>query len=241
VLAPELRLEHLQELFAQLHAHLRSRGIRRVRYKAVPWWLQKEPAQDDLYLLQERYGARRVAFWLNTLIALDCDLSLAKRRRDAHKALHAGIEICASQEWEAFWEILAARLRERHGVDPVHSLEEIRLLSGRFPEEIRLWCVREGGKVRAGAVGFLYRDVLHVQYSATDARGRQLRALDALILHLIDEFRGHRRFLSFGTSCEEGGTVLNSSLLAWKEGFAGHGAVYEEFAYAVPDAEGGQT
>lgn len=234
VLAPETRLPQLEELFGQLHASLREQGIRTVRYKAMPWWLQREPAQDDIYLLQSRFQARRQALWLNTLISLDADLSLSKRRRDAHRAQAEGVEIAASRDWEGFWDILAQRLSERHAVKPVHSCDEIRLLAGRFPEQIKLWCVLEHGRIRAGMVGFLYGGTFHVQYSATDARGRELRALDLLALHLIDRARPGHRWFSFGTSCEDGGAVLNGGLLAWKEGFAGHGAVYEEFAYDVP-------
>jgi Acetyltransferase (GNAT) domain len=237
VLAPEIRLAHLRSFFDQLHADLRMQGIGNVRYKAMPWWLQREPAQDDLYLLQGTWNARRQSVWLNTLISLDGDLSLAKRRRDAHKAQVEGVEIEASQDWEGFWEILTQRLSERHAVKPVHSCEEIRLLANRFPDNIRLWCVQEHGTIRAGMVGFLYGNTFHVQYSATDVRGRELRALDLLALHLIDHASSDHRWFSFGTSCEDGGSVLNEGLLTWKEGFAGHGAIYEEFAYDVPGVD----
>ena len=235
VVSPGIGTASIEEVFRLLHANLRDRGFRSARYRPVPWWLHREASQEDLWIL-ERAGARRSGLWLTTLVELPRARIPAKRRRDARRAHE--LVLGESDDWDPFWAALATRLGERHGVRPVHTVDEIRLLQSRFPDSIRLFSAAEGGTLVAGIVAFLYGDTFHLQYSATTARGRELRALDALVLERIDAISGSFRRLSFGTSCEQAGEILNHGLLDWKEGFAGHGAVYEELSYEIPAGDG---
>jgi hypothetical protein len=231
----ETRTPDLQSMFDALHNALRQRNISRVRYKPLPWWLQTSPAQEDLWIL-DRLGAKREALWLNTLVDLQGSQKVSSlRKRGAAKARQTGIVFCEGDLWEKFWPVLEHRLTSRHGVKPVHTLDEIRLLAGRFPDKIRLWCATDGDEVLAGIVGFLFDTTFHVQYSAASDRGRDAGALDLLALSLIEQNPSIAKWLSFGTSCEQGGQILNEGLLAWKEGFGGHGAVYDDVSYDLPD------
>jgi hypothetical protein len=83
----------------------------------------------------------------------------------------------------------------------------------------------------AGAVSYETPEVFHLQYSAASEQGRELGALTQLFHHLMVGPALSSRFFNFGHSCEDGGAVLNDSLLAFKESFGGHGAVYEEYAW----------
>lgn len=231
----ETRTPDLQSMFDALHVALRQRNISRVRYKPLPWWLQTSPAQEDLWIL-DRLGSKREALWLNTLVDLQGSQKLSSlRKRGAAKARQTGIVVCEGDLWESFWPVLEHRLASRHGVKPVHTLDEIRLLAGRFPDKIRLWCATDGDEVLAGVVGFLFDTTFHVQYSAASDRGRDAGALDLLALSLVEQNPSNAKWLSFGTSCEQGGQILNEGLLAWKEGFGGHGAVYDDVSYDLPD------
>jgi hypothetical protein len=236
IVVGDARTPDTQAMFHALHGDLRQRSISRVRYKALPWWLQTAPAQEDLWIL-ERLGARREALWLNTLVDLDSQPKVSTlRKRGASKAGQAGIAISQGDHWDAFWPVLTQRLASRHDVKPVHSVDEIRLLAGRFPDKIRLWCALDGDEVLAGIVGFLFDTTLHVQYSAASDRGRDIGALDLLALSLSERNPSRAKWLSFGTSCEQGGQILNEGLLAWKEGFGGHGAVYDDLSYDLPNS-----
>jgi len=238
VTVSDTRTPDLQAMFDALHAALRQRGIGRVRYKPLPWWLQTAPAQEDLWIL-DRLGARREALWLNTLVDLQTRQKVSSlRKRGAAKARQSGIVVSENNRWDAFWPVLAHRLASRHGVKPVHSVDEIRLLANRFPDKIRLWCAMDGDEVLAGIVGFLFETTFHVQYSAASDRGRDAGALDLLALSLVEQNPSNAKWLSFGTSCEQGGQILNDGLLAWKEGFGGHGAVYDDVSYDLPEPVG---
>ena len=236
VAVAEARMPDIQEMFNALHSCLRQQAVAKVRYKPLPWWLQSLPSQEDLWLLTQ-LGARREAVWLNTLVPLATGQKVSSlRRRGAARARQAGLQVIEGDCWEGFWSLLAERLSSRHGVQPVHTLPEIQLLAHRFPHNIRIWAALEEGRVRAGIVGFLTDTSFHVQYSAADDRGRELGALDQIVINLMQQEWAGRRWLSFGTSCESAGTILNDGLLAWKEGFGGHGAVYEELSYNLPAA-----
>ena len=57
-------------------------------------------------------------------------------------------------------------------VSPVHSIEEIELLHGRFPQHIRLFEAAFDSELLAGVVIFESAMVAHVQYIAASERGR---------------------------------------------------------------------
>ena len=78
----------------------------------------------------------------------------------------------------------------------------------------------------AGEVLFVSQQVAHAQYGHASALGRQLGALDFLYLSLIDHFRNNQpqfEYFDFGTSNEQSGRILNTTLIAQKEGFGARG------------------
>ncbi len=116
-----------------------------------------------------------------------------------------------------------------HQSKPVHTLEEMQLLMGRFPREIRLYLVRSNDRIVAGTVVFETRQVAHVQYIASGEEGREFGALDMLFRHLINERYKTMEFIDFGTSNEQGGLVLNEGLIFQKEGFGGRAVCYDTY------------
>lgn len=231
VLAPEARGLESLEMFDRLDEALRERGIRRAWYRPVPWFHQREPSQDDLYALFRR-SASLEARTLSTLHRPVADPPLDRlRRRNAARSAELGTVCGPDDDWAGFWALLEAGLRDRHGVSPVHSLAEIRLLASRFPDRIRLWSARADGRWMAGAVSYESPEVFHMQYSAASDEGRDSGALTQLFLDLMSGPALSHRFFNFGHSCEQGGRVLNDGLLSFKESFGGHGAVYEEYAW----------
>ena len=72
--------------------------------------------------------------------------------------------------------LVADVLRERYDVAPTHDAAEMRRLASRFPDEIRLYVVREGTSLLAGTIVYETPTVAHTQYIATSPRGRTLCA-----------------------------------------------------------------
>jgi len=230
VVARDARSSQIRDMLNGLHEHLAGRGVRYVRYRPMPWFHQTDPAQEDAYFLF-RLGARIVYRTLCTVVR-PADAHLNElRRRGARKAEKAGLRVERSHDWDGFWHVLSGRLLARYGARPVHTLEEIKLLAGRFPENIQLWAAFEDDRMRGGIVGYRTDNVFHMQYSGADDRGRELGATDLVLREVLASPARSSRWFSFGTSCERDGNFLNDTLVGYKESFGGHGAVHEEYEY----------
>ena len=226
----------------------KSLGVSELLYKPVPWIYPSIPADDDRYAMF-RLGASPEACSLSS--AIDCRLvsdgfsddteddianMLAHKLFDANacrnraKALRSGVTISRSDDFKGYWELLTEVLTARHGVRPVHSVGEIELLRGRFPDNIRLYTAQDAdGQILAGTVIFRSRHVAHAQYIASSSAGRQAGALPALFAQVIAREAYGMRYFDFGISCEQGGRILNQGLLRQKEGFGGRSVAYESY------------
>jgi hypothetical protein len=224
-----LRGERMVEALDEICRHYRAQGQEKLTYKAVPSFYHRAPAQDDLYALF-RLGAVRRRCDLSCTINLQYRLPVSeRRRRSLKKARKTGVEVVqGSQYLPALWEVLTENLARKHGVNPVHSLEEIVLLAGGFPDHIRCVCARLDGLVIAGVLLFITPTAHHAQYIASSDKGYEVSALDLLFEYSI-EMAGDlgSNWFDFGISNENQGMVLNDGLHRFKSEFGGGGAVHE--------------
>jgi hypothetical protein len=121
----------------------------------------------------------------------------------------------------------------KFGANPVHSLAELCLLKSRFPENIRLFGTVIGGQLAAGALVYDCGHIVHTQYLASSDAGRQVGALDFLLLTLIEKYFSDKRYFSFGISTEDSGRLLNAGLISQKEGFGGRGIVHDFYEWVL--------
>jgi Acetyltransferase (GNAT) domain len=231
-----MTLESMLALFDASLDHLRRAGVTTLVYKTAPRIYHRSPAEEDLYALflhgAELYR-RDVLSVLDYAAGRDWERRWRWRMRKAGKAMRAGLEIRESDEYDRFWQLLTANLERRHGLRPVHTLEEIELLAGRFPGRIQLFGAYRGEEMEAGAVTYLSDTVCHAQYSASSEEGRVVRALDLVFAHLIDAFRDRVRYFDFGISTESDGRVLNAGLLEYKERFGARAVVHDFYRLSL--------
>lgn len=211
--------------------HYRDLGYRRLRYKCVPAIYHSRPAEDDRYALF-RLAAIRYRSDLSAAICLSCRGPMSQRRkRSRAQAMAAGV--ATTLDWAQiadFWEILELNLAHRHGVAPVHSLAEIRLLHQRFPAEIQLITAQIGTELVGGTVLFSAGPVLHMQYTATTSRGRETAATDLVMEHAIELGRSLGcRYFDFGASTLDQGQVLDEGLYQYKTSFGAGGVTYDHY------------
>lgn len=214
------------ELFADVCAWLKREGVATLSYKTIPPIYHRHPAQDDLYALF-RLNARLCR--RDVLSVIDCRNRLPYQQRRARtlRKSPADLAVGYSEDYAAFWDVLAENLRSRYDRDPVHSVAEIRMLAGRFPENIRLATAVQNGSVVAGAVVYVTDRVCHVQYNAASGEGKAMGALDAVLDWLIREFEQRVAWFDFGVSTESDGTYLNTGLVEYKEGFGARSMVHD--------------
>lgn len=222
------------DAFRAVNSFLRTAGIRHVVYKALPWIYCSLPAEEDLYALYKVCHARLVCRDISTVISKDSRLPWSRDRRySAHRALRDGVTVGRSDDYESFWPLLTDNLLSTHGVRPVHSLEEIRLLSSRFTDNIILYTAVHDGRVVAGTVLYVTANVVHAQYMSAGKEGKRLRALDAIIDRVLNDDFADAPFFDFGRSTEGDGTRLNASLIYQKEGFGGRAVCYDTYEYEL--------
>lgn len=236
VTGERMTVARMIDLFEASLGHLREAGVTALLYKTVPHIYHRSPAEEDVYALF-RYGAR--LYRRDVLSVIDYgggsgwEARWRYRRRKAGKAVRAGMEIRQSDEYDRFWALLESNLERRHGIRPVHTLEEIRLLARQFPEQIQLFGAYRGNVLQAGAVIYRSSTVCHAQYSASSVEGREVRALDLVFACLIDTFRDRVRYFDFGTSNEQDGRLLNTGLVDYKERFGARAVVHDFYRLTV--------
>lgn len=223
----DARMSDMLEAFAVLRVYAQAAKLKKLLYKAIPSFYHLAPAQEDLYALF-RNDAKPYRTDVSTTI--DCANRLpfsTLRKRGAKKAEKAGVAIRKSDDFVAFHAIVTDIVKGKYDTAPTHSLDEMKLLAGRFPDSIKLYAAYLGDDLLAGVLIFETDTVAHAQYIGAGEQGRELGALDLLFTTLIAEIYKDKRFFDFGISTEEGGRKLNESLIAQKEGFGGRATVHQ--------------
>jgi hypothetical protein len=229
VMHPDTKTSEIIEITEELKRYMQKSGIKHLIYKPVPHIYSRIPSEEPLYALFHA-GAKLSARSISTTIDNRERLKFSQlRKRCISKAVKAGIECRESGDYEKFWDILTTILQARHEIIPVHSKEEIELLHGKFPSNIKLYTACRQGEVVAGIVVYETVRTAHFQYIAASDEGCSMGALDMLISHLVENVYSCKRYIDFGTSTEQNGTYLNEGLIKQKEGFGGRAVVYDTY------------
>ncbi len=223
----EMKTAVMLKIFEALLDFLRADGMQRFVYKAIPHIFHVMPAEEDLYALFANKANlyRRDA---SSAIYLPERMKFAKGKREGvRKALRNKLIVRECVDFNTFFEIGNNVMNKRHNRLPVHTSEEMRLLAGRFPENIKLHASFCGDEMLAGVITFIFRTSVHVQYMYNSDPGLKMGALDIIVDHLINDVYSSYRYLSFGVSTEQDGTWLNEGLIHQKEMFGARTVVHD--------------
>jgi RimJ/RimL family protein N-acetyltransferase len=214
--------------------HLHEQRIPRLWYKRIPGFYNTLPDDEvayALFLLEARLYRRDCAVVISQADRLPFQ---ARRQRQIKKAGRGNVRIAPETNFAAFWErVLVPRLAARHGVRPVHTVEEITLLASRFPDNIKQFSAYCGDDIVAGTTIYETPGVAHAQYIAATDQGQKIGALDYLFGWLIDECYRSKQYIDLGICNENEGRVLNQGLQEWKEGFGGRCYAHDFYELAT--------
>jgi len=221
------------EVFDALRAHLEASNIHKLIYKAVPHIYQDMPADEDLYALF-RHRAQLIARGVSSAVYLPCRAPVSKDRKARIKqGQRSVLEIEPSEDYETFVAMVAHVLSAKHGLKPVHTAAELRLLAGRFPGNIKLFAASRGGQMLAGVLVYESKNVAHAQYISSTDEGKETGAPDLLLDYLISEHYSTKRYFDFGISTEQDGWHLNVGLTTNKEGFGARALLYDVYEMSL--------
>lgn len=228
----ETSTSQVLDMFDLLRSHYKQElGADKLVYKAIPSIYHRYPSEEDRYALF-RNGASLTARGISSAIDLRWPIGYDKsRRRMLRKGESSSLrlyETNAPEEFEEYWNMLDTCLTARHGVHPVHNCAEMRLLTSRFPEQIKLYaCRTSDGELMAGCWLFISSRVVHTQYMTVSDQGKKTGGLDYMISRLKEKYSQKYDYLDFGISTENSGRYLNENLIYQKEGLGGRGVCYD--------------
>ncbi len=221
-------------LFKELNDYLRNHGFRQVLYKCVPWIYHQMAAEEDLYAISRVCDARLASRDLGTAIVQRNAIRWERiRRRALKRAQEAGVVVARSNDYAGFWDVLNGNLAQKYNSRPVHTLQEIELLSSRFPKNIVLYLAQKDGEILAGMVLYVSSQVVRAQYSSASPLGKQLGAIDIIYDQVINHDYRELPYFEFGTSALSNTNAINESLIFQKEGFGGRGLCFDTYQWEL--------
>jgi len=220
VLSNSVKFDVVLNAFKEVLNFLYAHEIETLILKQIPSIYCILPSDEVQYLM---FILKAKLIRRDTLSVIDLHEKLkisGNRMEGIKRAKNLRLTIKEEQTFDDFWnEILIPNIHERHGVKPVHSLEEITWLKKRFPDNIRQFNVYNEDKIVAGTTIFETKNVAHSQYISGNNDKNQLGSLDVLHIHLINHVFKGKKFFDFGISNENQGKQINKGLQFWKEGF----------------------
>ena len=218
VLSKSAKLLYTFEAFKALLAFLDAKAISSLELRNIPTFYNTMPSDELSYFL---FKANATLIKRDALMVIDTSTKIKfqkNRREGINKAKRNGLTIAVEHNFEGFWnEILIPNLQKKHGVAPVHSLEEIQLLATKFPDHIKQVNVYKDNVIVAGTTLFLTKTTIHPQYVSGNSDKNAFGSLDLAYDYIINHFDSSKRYFDFNISSEENGTALNSGLIFWKE------------------------
>ena len=224
--------------FDLVRRYYRSLGFATLRSKTTPSFVgalwNEVPTHYGL-----QFGKLvRADLW--NVIRLDTEFKFASTRRsDIKTAVRKGVNTrlaVTQRDWEDFYELLAANLKDRHGAVPVHSVAELMDLHGRLENRSRLLlCFDTDQKLLAGTWLLDYgHHVLHTQYICSNETGRALHAVDVLLRDAIELAKSEAyRVFSFGINTQDDGWSINHDLMKYKLRFGSGVITHMTFDYTL--------
>ena len=218
VLSKSAKLLYTFEAFKALLAFLNAKAISTLELRNIPTFYNTMPSDELSYFL---FKANATLIKRDALMVIDKSnkIKFQKNRREGiNKAKRNGLTIAVEHNFEGFWnQILIPNLQKKHGVAPVHSLEEIQLLAAKFPDHIKQVNVYKDNVIVAGTTLFLTKTTIHPQYVSGNSDKNAFGSLDLAYDYIINHFDSSKRYFDFNISSEENGAALNSGLIFWKE------------------------
>lgn len=220
VLEGKTKLSEVILIFREILKFLQENKIETLEIKELPNIYTEIPS-DEIDYLAFLCNAEIIRKDTLSTINLQADFKYWHgRKQEITKAKLLGFQVKEVTDFTEFWnEILIPNLKEKHQVNPVHSLAEITFLKEKFPKNIRQFTIYLEDKIVAGTTIFETKNVAHSQYISGNSDKNKLGSLDFLHHYLLTEVFANKNYFDFGISNENQGKNINSGLQYWKESF----------------------
>lgn len=232
IVTSKLKLKDYISLFQEVLRYLEKQGFKTLALKEMPDFYATYPSEEMGYVAQLTQATITRADTAAVIDYAATNTIQYNRLEGVKKAQKQGLVLKEETEFDAFWKhILLPNLAARHDALPTHTLEEIKKLHAKFPENIMQFNVFKESQIVAGATLFVTQTTAHVQYISANSQKQKLGSLDFLFEELINRTFAHKRYFDFGISNENQGTKLNGGLSYWKECFGARTKLHRFYSF----------
>jgi len=228
VLNPKAKLYETIDIFNSVLKFLYENGVLKLSIKELPSIYCRAFSGETNYLM---HICKAQLVMKHNLLVIDLkkDFAISKSRRQCiNRGKKNQLRIVEEPKFEKFWnQLLIPNLRDKYKSVPVHTLAEIELLQGRFPENIKHFNVYHGDELVAGTTVFVADNVVKPQYISGSDNNNELGSLDFLYDFLIHDLSKEKEYFDFGPSHENHGRNIVASIDFWKESFGAKSVVQD--------------
>lgn len=230
-----IKQKEVLQMFAALINYVRSRSFEAIVIRLQPHIYNRYFSEEISYALFKN-NAVISARAISSVISLQKVLPYSKGRKwSLKKAIKHDITMVESTNYDAFMELEKTLLKNKYGAVPVHSANELQLLSSIYPDKIKLYTVNFKDEMIGGVIIFLMGNVAKCQYICSNYLCKELNALDYLLTELIKKFKHELQFFDFGHSTLKGGQYLETNLIQNKESYGARGVCYDTYTISLRD------
>ena len=228
IVKSDLKFLKYLELFTYLLKYFNEKSIKKLYIKQIPS-IYNSSFNGELDYLSFVTGAKIYRRDIISVIDMQNENKISKDRLQGYKRGKKNkLEIKETDDLDEFWNsILIPTLLNRHHVNPVHSLHDIKKLKRVFNKNIKQFNVYHEDQIVAGTTVFLTKNVAHVQYIGSNSDKNSLGSLDFLFYNLITEHLSSYKYFDFGNSHEQQGMKINKGLNYWKEGYGARSLTHD--------------
>jgi len=231
----KMKTSIMLDIFDALKTYLKLNNIKTLFYKSIPHIYHIYPSEEDLYALfiNNAYLVKRE---VSTTIEMNNKLQYNRgRKRNIQMAEKMGLVFKESDDYRTFMALKEEKLLKKYNVKPTHTAQEMEYLAGKFPENIKLFTVENGGEMIYGLIMYESTNVAHGQYHESTEEGIKQRVPDFVFDRLINNYYKESKYFDFGISTENNGYYLNRGLINYKETFGGRAVVYDTYKMDLED------
>lgn len=228
VLLPKSKLYDTIYVFKSVLKFLNDNGVSKLFLKQIPS-IYCRYSSDEINYLAHICKAEVVMKHNVSVITLNQDRLISKSRKQCiNRGKNLNLEIKEDKKIELFWkELLIPNLSAKYNSKPVHSVDEIKMLMTKFPDNIRHFNVYNGLKLVCGTTIFITDKVVKPQYISGNENNNELGSIDFLYDFLINDIAKGKDYFDLGPSHENNGLQIVKSINFWKESFGAHSLIQD--------------
>lgn len=220
IYSKDFKTKNAIQCFEAILKFLSNNNIDKLILKELPSIFLHNIINNPIAYLLFKIKAELIRTDMHSVVDMKHKSYSNSRKEGFKRGAKFNLKVEESETLDLFFnEILIPNLASKHGVKPVHSLEEINLLKTRFKNNIRQFNVFNENKIVGGTTIFETQNVAHCQYISGNSVKNELGSLDFLHHYLIETVFDDKPYFNFGTSNVNEGQQINEGLQFWKEGF----------------------